>query len=52
MDVKLKKELDTKISISVKKDTGVSHKAHIWFCGAMRQEEINKIDSNVYYKDI
>lgn len=46
----VKQELDTKISISVKKDTGVTHKAHIWFCGKMTQEEINKIDNSVYYK--
>ena len=48
----VKQDLDTKISISVKKDTGVSHKAHIWFCGTMSQEEINKIDNSVYYKEM
>lgn len=48
----VKKELDTMISLSVKKDTGVSHKVHIWFCGKMSQEEINNIDDSIYYKDM
>ena len=48
----VKQELDTMISFSVKKDTGVSHKVHIWFCGKMSREEINNIDDSIYYKDM
>lgn len=45
-------ELNTKISFIVRKNKEVIHNAHIWVCGKMSQDDINKIDDNEHYMNI